>query len=229
MMFVLLFNPSINMVLGAEPQDLYQTDFDYYLGPGDQLDIKVWRHPDLDMKVTVRPDCGISYPIIQEIPVCDLSIIELRHKMTEGIQSIIKDPNLTINVVGFQSQKIFVLGEVVRPGLYPFEGRVSVLDAISRAGGYDRLTSALKSVVIIRKTSGRQAKAIKVNLWAVIKDSNIKDNINLKAGDIVFVPKSFIAKVDTFIDHFLSKTDPALQYYLDVLDITQRTPVTRTR
>ncbi len=212
-----------------ESKDLVESEFNYFFGPGDTLDIKVWRHPDLDMKVIVRPDCGISYPIINEIAVCDLTIEELRNKLALGIGTVIRDPQIAINVDAIESLKVFVLGEVVRPGIYPLGGRMNVLEAISRAGGYDKDSAVLNSIVVIRPSRGQKAQAMRVDLSSVIHQGDMKQNIILRSGDIVFVPKSFIAKLNTFIDQFFTKTDPVLRYYLDIIDIDQRTPEGRSR
>lgn len=209
--------------LGQKAEDLvlYAGNFSYIIGPGDVLEIRVWRHPDLDNRSVVRPDGRISFPLIGDMPACDLTPEQLKDKIALGLSHIINDPRVTVNVTSFQSKKIFVLGEVYRPGVYPFEGRVNVLDAISRAQGYKEDTAVLKSVVIIRGGSTNKPQAIRVNLWNVINKADISQNILLEAGDIVFVPKSFIAKLDTFIEQFFTKTDPILQYYLDIYNIRE--------
>lgn len=219
-----------NVPLDQSQTDVYATNFSYFIGPGDELDIKVWRHPDLDTQVIVRPDCQISFPLIENnIQTCDLTTTEFQQVLTTGLSNTIKDPRITVNVAGFHSNKVFVLGEVIHPGLYSFEGRLSVLDAISRAGGYDKTTAVLKSILVVRRGHDRESGVIKVNLWDVIQNANFKENIILEPGDIVFVPKSFIAKVDDFIDQFFTKTEPVLRYYLDIVDIDQRTPPGRNR
>jgi len=206
---------------------LYETGFHYFIGPGDELDIKVWRHPDLDMSVIVRPDCMISMPIANEVFVCNATIPESREQIASQLKKTLKNPQVAVNVRKFVSQKIFVLGEVERPGLYPFAGRITVLDALSKAGGYDKETAALKSVMLIRGGYGPDAQVMSINMQDVLRGKNYESNIFLRAGDIIFVPKSFISKVNKFINQFFTKTDPVLKYYLDIIDIEQRTPPIR--
>ncbi len=197
----------------------YTGNFTYIIGPGDVLDIKVWRHQDLDTRAIVRPDGNISFPLVADTYLCDLTIKDAEAKIKSGLSKVIKDPVVTINVSGFQSKKIFVLGEVNRPGVYPFEGRVSVLDALSRASGYKEDTASLKSILVVSRGYTSKPKAFRVNMYNVIVKGEIDQDIYLEPGDIVFVPKTFIANVDTFIDQFFTKTDPALKYYLDIYDV----------
>jgi polysaccharide export outer membrane protein len=201
--------------------EVYDGEFTYIIGPGDTLEINVWRHPDLRTQAKVRPDGKISFPLIEEIYVCNLTPSVLKKEIVQRISRIIRDPEVTINVIGFESKKYFVLGEVYRPGVYPFEGRVRVLEAISRAAGYKEDTAALKSVIIIKKGYTPNPKAIRVNLWSVINKADISQDVFLEPGDIIFVPKTFIANLNKFIDQFFTKTDPVLQYYLDIYNIRE--------
>lgn len=145
----------------------------------------------------------------------------MKKEIAQQINRIIRDPEVIVNVVGFESKKYFVLGEVYRPGVYPFEGKVRVIEAISRAAGYKEDTAALKSIIVIRRGYTTNPKAMRVNILNVIRKGDISQDIFLEPGDIVFVPKTFIANLNKFIDQFLTKTDPALQYYLDIYNIRQ--------
>jgi polysaccharide biosynthesis/export protein len=196
--------------------------FAYIIGCGDVLDVKVWRHPDLAQEAVVRPDGNISFPLVGDVKAADLAPDELKKEIARRLMSVVRDPQVTVNVKQFMSQKIFVLGEVNRPGVYPFEGRVSILDAIGRAGSY-KDTATIASTVVIRTTSVKKPEALRVNLAEVFKNARVEQNILLEPGDIVFVPKSFIAKLDQFIDQFFAKTEPALLYYLDIVNIKNQT------
>jgi polysaccharide export outer membrane protein len=203
------------------PVEFYSGEFTYIIGPGDILEINVWRHPDLRTQAKVRPDGKIAFPLIEDIYVCNLTPLALKKEIAQQISRIIRDPEVIVNVIGFESKKYFVLGEVYRPGVYPFEGRVRVIEAISRAAGYKEDTAALKSIIVIRRGYTANPKAIRVNILNVIRKGDISQDIFLEPGDIVFVPKTFIANLNKFIDQFLTKTDPALQYYLDIYNIRQ--------
>ncbi|MFH1063094.1 MAG: polysaccharide biosynthesis/export family protein [Candidatus Omnitrophota bacterium] len=209
--------------------DSYEGSFTYIIGPGDELEIKVWRHPDLTTEVRVRPDGKISFPLINEIFAANLTPEQLKQKIARDISNTIRDPNIIVNVKSFKSKKIFVLGEVNIPGVYPYEGRATVLEAISKAAGYKKDTAALKSVIIISRGYTSKPEAKRVNVWDIIHSAKVENDIVLDAGDVVFVPTTFIADVNTFIDQFFTKTDPVLKYYLDIIDIDQRTPAGRSR
>lgn len=192
--------------------------FTYHIGPGDVMQINVWRHPDLSMQVRVRPDGRIAFPIIEEINAANVTTEALKQELSVKLGRVIRDPQVTINMVEFESQKIFVLGEVNRPGAYPFDGQERVLEALSKAMGYRDDTAALKSVLVI-KNSRNHYRAMRVNMFNFLHKGDIKQNILLEPGDIVFVPKTFIADLNKFIDQFFTKTDPVLKYYLDIYNI----------
>jgi polysaccharide export outer membrane protein len=210
-------------------QDFYTGEFSYIIGPGDVLEINVWRHPDLTTQARVRPDGKIAFPLIDEVYVGNVTPEALKKEIATKLSTSIRDPRVTVNVLSFQSKKLFVLGEVNRPGVYPFEGRVSVLDALSKAGGYNGDTAALKSVIVIKRGNTVKPQAKRVNILDVITKGDVGQDIFLGASDIVFVPKTFISNLDSFIDRFITKTDPVLRYYLDIIDIDQRTPGGRSR
>lgn len=168
------------------------TDQDYVIGPGDTLNITVWRHPDLDTKTTVRPDGRISFPLVGDIRAVNVPMTELRDKIMLGLRPVIKDPRVTVNISGFDSKKISVLGEVLRPGVYAFDGRMSLLEAISQAGGYDRDSAYLNSVTVFRRWNGRKPQSLQVNLREVVDDGRLEKDIQLRPGDIVFVPRKKI-------------------------------------
>ncbi len=194
--------------------------FSYIIGPGDQLDISVWRHPDLAAKVIVRPDGNISFPFVGEVKALDLTIPELTDKIKYSLVNVVNQPIVTVNVLSFQNQKVFVLGEVALPGVFPFDGRITVVEALSRAHGYKADTAQLNSVVVIRRggPGGQGAQGFRLNIWDVINKGDFSQDITLVPGDIVYVPKTFIANITTFIQEFFTKTDPAVKFYLDMYD-----------
>lgn len=213
----------------SSDQEFYTGEFNYIIGPGDVLEVNVWRHPDLTTEIRVRPDGKISFPLIDEIYAGNLTPTALKKQITEKLSETIQDPRVNVNVISFKSKKIFVLGEVNKPGVYPFEGRVSVLDAVSKAAGYKEETAAVRSVIVIRRGNTPKPEVKRIDLWSIITKANVSQDIYLEASDIVFVPKSFISNLNTFIDKFLTKTDPVLKYYLDIIDIDQRSPAGRLR
>ena len=204
-------------------------NFTYLIGPGDVLNITVWRHADLTTEARVRPDGMISFPLAEEVSALNRTPLDLKRQIEEKISWCINEPRVTVNVKSFKSKKIFVLGQVNRPGVYPFEGRMTVVDAIGKAFGYVDGTANLKSVIIVRRGYSTEPEPMRVNISDVIHKGHVRKDIMLEPGDIVYVPKSFIANVNTFINQLFTKTSPVLKYYLDIIDIDQRTPSGRSR
>lgn len=200
-------------------KSLYSGEFTYVIGPGDVLEINVWRHPDLNTQATVRPDGKVSFPLIEEIYACNISPSALKKEIAKKLSKFIQDPEVTVNVLTFQSKKFFVMGEVNMPGVYPFEGSEGAFEAISKAGGYKQNTAALKSVMLIRKGYSSKPEVLRLNIYKLITKGDLSQDVKLDAADIIFVPKTFIADIDTFIDQFFTKTDPVLKYYLDIYDV----------
>lgn len=200
----------------SSEKDSAAGDFTYIIGPADVLQISVWKHPDLTTQVTVRPDGKIAFPLVDELDASNASPSALKKEIAGRLSAIINNPQVTVNVIDFQSKKFFVVGEVDKPGVYPFEGNEGVFEAISKAGGYKEATAALKSVMLIKRGYTSKPRALRANIYNLITNADMSQDLKLEDGDIVFVPKTFIANVDTFIEQFFSKTEPVLKYYLSL-------------
>ncbi|MBN2120527.1 MAG: polysaccharide biosynthesis/export family protein [Candidatus Omnitrophica bacterium] len=189
---------------------LASDSLDYRIGKGDTLEISVWGQPQLTRNITVRPDGKISFPfLVKDISAEGMTPEQLGSYITSHLSQEVKEPRATVIVTGFGSKKIWVLGEVSRPGAYPFIDRVTALEAIIQSGGY-KSSACLESVVVIRNHSTAQQEAFIVNLAKVlrVKDADTVDA--LQAGDIVFVPRNFVAKLDTFLKFFTDKVSTGL-------------------
>ena len=172
----------------------------YTIGEGDSLDISVWQHSELDKKVIVRPDGYVSFPLVGDIKTIGLTPPQLASDIKESLSRMIKDPQVTVIVLGFGSKNIFVLGEVAKPGSYSYRGGVSVLDAISEAGGWKN-SAVLNSVMLVRKAFTEAPEAHRLNVYALVKKGDFSQNLMLEPGDIVYIPKSFIANIGGFIEN----------------------------
>jgi polysaccharide biosynthesis/export protein len=155
----------------------------FVIGPADVLSIVYWRDKDMSTDVVVRPDGKISLPLLNEITAAGLTPAELRDFLMSESKRYIANPNVTVIVKQINSRKVFITGEVGKPGTYPLDGPTNVLQLISMAGGLTSFTHG-KDVIIVRKENGR-SKTIKFNYQDVGKDrQNIED---LKPGDMVVV------------------------------------------
>jgi len=159
---------------------------DYVIGPDDILDIVFWREKDLSIEAMVRPDGRISLPLLNDVQAAGLTPEQLRQKlMTEG-QRFVEDPNATVVVKQINSRKLYVTGQVAKPGVYPLTGPTNVLQALSMVGGV--LEYADNEKIIIMRTENGRPMNYRFNYKDVIHQKNLKQNILLKPGDTIVVP-----------------------------------------
>lgn len=158
---------------------------DYVLGPRDVLSIGVWGFEELQVKeIAVRDDGKIAFPLVGEVQVGGLSPGEVTQKITVALQEYVNSPKVTVNIIKFRTTRIYVLGEVNRPGLYEIDKQHRLLDAIGMAGGYTK-DAAKKKIFIIHKDN--KDKPIKANLLSLLKNGDMTQNYALAEGDVVFL------------------------------------------
>jgi len=157
---------------------------DYLLGPGDVLNISVWGYDQLQLaEVNIRPDGKIAVPLIGELNASGLTPLQLSDQIKDSLTTYLKNPVVTINIVKFRTIRVYVLGEVTKPGMYELEKQHNLLDAVSIAGGYT--IYALKSkVYVVSKESGQYQK---VNLAKILKKGDLTQNVLLHDGDVVYL------------------------------------------
>jgi len=172
---------------------------DFIVGPGDQISIEVFGHPELDRKVQIEQNGEFYYPLLGDMDVEGLSVKELRSFLAEKISRYYVDPDVNVTVVGIQSQKIFVLGEVRTPGVYPLQYPVSAFEIVLRAGGFNERAKK-SSIVLVRETE-EGTRAVKLDLEKVYKDGEPDENIYVRGGDIIYVPQSILTNMEDFLQH----------------------------
>jgi polysaccharide export outer membrane protein len=159
---------------------------DYVIGPEDVLAVLYWREKDLSAEVTVRSDGKISLPLLNDVEAAGLTPIELRDRLMEASQRFVADPNVTVVVRQMNSRKVFITGEVAKPGPYPLTGPTTVLQLIALAGGLREYADA-KNISILRTEKGRPI-SFRFNYKDVASRKNLGQNIELKSGDTIVVP-----------------------------------------
>ena len=182
-------------------------DAEYRIQVGDQLDIKLFYNSDLNEQAIVRPDGRISLQLVHEVMAAGLTPAELTRLLTEKYATELKKPELTVIVRSFGAQKVYVDGEVAKPGMFPLLGYVTILQAISQAGGLKE-SARTNEVVVIRHGANNKPLALVVNLDKIHDGSDMHQNIPLKSFDIVYVPRSDIANVNVWVDQYLRKNIP---------------------
>jgi polysaccharide biosynthesis/export protein len=161
-------------------------DPSYVIGPQDVLDIDVWKEKELTRTVPVRPDGKISLPLLNDVQAGGLTPTQLADQLTERLKKYITDPQVTVIVTQINSQRVYLLGEVTRPGAYPLLPGMNVLQAISSAGGFTIFANT-KNVYVLRRENGKQEK-FPFNYKDVIDGKRPGENIVLRAGDQIVVP-----------------------------------------
>ena len=154
----------------------------FEIGPEDILMIRVWREPELSTGVQVRPDGKITLPLVGEMQAAGLTPEELKAKVVEALTEYINKPEVMVSIQSVQSRRYHITGEVNRPGTYPLVVPVTVLEALTNAGGFREFANT-KKITILRK-----GKIIKFNYNDVIKGKNLDQNIAIENGDFVNVP-----------------------------------------
>lgn len=161
-------------------------DPNYIIGPQDVIDISVWKEPDLSRSVPVRPDGKISLPLLNDVQAAGLTPTQLGSQITTSLGKFVTNPQVTVIVSQINSQRIYILGEVTRPGGYTLIPEMNVLQALSNAGGLTAFANS-KKIYILRQDSGKQQK-IPFNYKDVLSGKDPNQNIALKGGDTIVVP-----------------------------------------
>lgn len=162
-----------------------ETAADYAIGPGDVLEISVWKNQDLTRQVVVLPDGTISFPLVGRFTAGGKSVAQLKAEMEKRISRYVPEPDLTIIVQQVNSMVVYVIGKVNRPGHIPLNRNISVLQALSMAGGLNIFADP-QSIQIVRK-SETGTLIIPFNYKAVTEDNMMEGNIQLQRGDVVVV------------------------------------------
>jgi polysaccharide export outer membrane protein len=158
----------------------------YVIGAGDVLGIVFWREPTISGDATVLPDGRITIPLLNEIPAAGLKPEELRVRIVEAARKFVTDPTATVVVRQINSRMVHITGMVAKPGAYPLNRPLTVLQLIATAGGVLEYAKA-EEIVVIRVENGRQG-SYKFNYKDVSRQKNLQQNIELKPGDTVIVP-----------------------------------------
>ena len=164
----------------AVPEDAYRVQ------PGDVLSISVWREEGLEKEVLVRPDGGLSFPLVGNVQASGKSIPELQTEVADKLKRFIPDPSVTVAVLRLDGNKVYVIGKVNRAGEFPVTRNVDVVQALAMAGGMTPY-AAVNKIHILRRSGGRQS-AIPFAYGDVEKGQDLEQNIVLQAGDVVVVP-----------------------------------------
>jgi polysaccharide biosynthesis/export protein len=158
----------------------------YTIGPGDKLEISVWRDESLRREVTVPPDGVVSFPLVGDINVNGMTIANFRQAVTKKLSDYIPDATVTVILNAFDSLRAYVIGKVNKPGVYPITLETNVMQILSMAGGLNAF-AAEDDINILRHIKGSTVK-IPFSYSDVLKGRKLEQNIILRRGDVVVVP-----------------------------------------
>ena len=158
----------------------------YLIGAEDVLSISVWKEPEIARTVPVRPDGKISLPLINDIQAVGLTPLQLTTRITEELKKYLTEPQVTVIVTAINSRRIYIMGEVGRPGTFQLLPDMTMLQALSGAGGFTQFAN-MKGIYLLRTENGKQVR-YPFNYKEVVKGQRPEQNLVLKPGDTIIVP-----------------------------------------
>ena len=164
----------------------------YFIGPGDTLQVFVWRNPEISTTVAVRPDGKISTPLVEDIVAVGRTPTELARIIEAELSEYIRSPKVNVvvtNFVGQFSQQIRVVGQAASPSAIPYRSSISVLDVMIEVGGLGEFAAGNRAKVV-RRTGGEE-KVIPVRLDDLLNDGDMSQNLIMRPGDILIIPESW--------------------------------------
>ncbi len=166
---------------------------DYLIGPLDQLEIFVWRAPELSTKVTVRPDGRISTPLVEDMVAAGKTPSTLANDLEGVLREYVRTPEVTVIVSDFSStfdQQVRVLGEAQKPIALPYQAGMTVLDVMVAVGGLTEFAAGNKAVLI--RGQGEDRQSYRVRLDDLLRKGNISANVPVLPGDVILIPESVL-------------------------------------
>lgn len=190
---------------------------EYRIQPGDQLDIKLFYNPELNEQLVVRSDGRITLQLVNDVVAAGLTPAELTAVLTKAYASELANPKVAVIVRTSVADKVYVDGQVNRAGIINLTGPTTVLQSISQAGGM-KDSAKIDEVIVLRRADNNKISVIQVNLEDAVQGTDTNQDIVLAPNDIVYVPKSTIANINTWIDLYIRKNVPlpiGIGYSLD--------------
>lgn len=175
----------------AAPTGAASDDYSYKIGPGDNLNIVVWRNPELSMTVPVRPDGKLSAPLIDDLNAMGKDSTALARDIEKELSKFIRDPVVTVIVTGFvgpYSEQIRVIGEAAKPQILAYKQKMTVLDVMIAVGGITDFADGNNATIL--RTAEHNAQ-YRVRLKDLVKRGDFSANVEMKPGDVLIIPQSW--------------------------------------
>lgn len=165
---------------------------DYLIGPGDNVNVMVWRNPELSQTVPVRPDGKITTPLVEDLPASGKTPTELAREIEKRMAKYIQSPVVTVIVTGFvgpYSEQIRVIGEAAKPQALPYRENMTLLDVMIAVGGITDFAAGDKASIL--RTMGDKKEQFGVRLRQLLRRGDVSANVPMRAGDVLVIPQSF--------------------------------------
>jgi len=185
-------NPFWSSLPDAPRDSDYAKDWVYRVGPGDSLNIFVWRNPELSQTVAVRPDGRFSTPLVKEFLATGKTPPELATALEKELGEYVRDPLVTVTVDGFVGEyydQVRVVGEATKPTATPYRRNMTALDLMIQTGGLTDFAAGNRSVLV--RYAGGKEEEYNVRLDDLIRDGDISANVALQPGDIIIIPEAW--------------------------------------
>ena len=166
-------------------------DYNYIIGPGDTVNIVVWRNPELSMIVPVRPDGKIAAPLVEDLPALGKDATTLARDIEKALAKVIRDPVVTVvvtNFVGPYSEQIRVVGEAAKPQVLSYRQKMTLLDVMIAVGGVTDFADG-NGARILRTAEGNKQYSVRIK--DLIKRGDVSANVEMKPGDVLIIPQSW--------------------------------------
>ena len=171
---------------GSSRETLQSKENYYKIGANDVLNVFVWKEPDLTQDIVVMPDGRVIFPMIGEVMAKGKSVIELKDIITEKLKAYVSSPEVTVMVRQSNSRQVYTIGKINSPGPYPLAPDMTVLQALSTAGGFTEWADT-KYVMVVRRINKKETM-YRFNYQDFIEGKNLEQNILLEPGDTIVVP-----------------------------------------
>ncbi len=173
------------------PQSAMTSGYSYIIGPGDTVNIVVWRNPELSLSVPVRPDGKITTPLVEDLPAMGKDPSALARDIEAALAKYIRDPVVTVIVTGFvgpYSEQIRVIGEAAKPQVIAYKQKMTLLDVMIAVGGMTDFADGNNAKIMRASEEGRQYS---VRLKDLVKRGDVSANVEMRPGDVLIIPQSW--------------------------------------
>lgn len=173
------------------PPTVATSEYKYLIGPGDTVNVVVWRNPELSLSVPVRPDGKITTPLVEDLPAAGKDASTLGRDIEKALAKYIRDPVVTVvvtNIVGPYSEQVRVVGEATKPQILAYKQKMTLMDVMIAVGGITEFADGNRAT-IVRGAEGN--KQYSVRLKDLIKRGDVSANVEMMPGDVLIIPQSW--------------------------------------